>query len=87
MVMWCKIKNCDDCPYPDCVLTDAQAAERNAQYGAPSRESKKSRYDHAWYLAHKDEKRAKNAAYYLAHREEVKARVRKNSERRKAVKG
>ncbi len=81
--MWCRIKNCDDCPYPDCVLTDAQAAERNTQYGAPSRGSKKSMYDHAYYIAHKDEKRAKNAAYYSAHKERLKARA---NARRKAAK-
>lgn len=31
--MLCGVKNCDDCPYPDCVLTEQEALKRNNDEG------------------------------------------------------
>ena len=27
--MWCDIKDCDDCIYPDCILTETEAEKKN----------------------------------------------------------
>ena len=32
--MWCDIKDCDDCIYPDCILSEADKDEKISRYAS-----------------------------------------------------
>jgi len=81
--MKCNVKNCDDCPYPDCILSDEEAVIRAKEEGMFDQE-----------IAEREQRRLEarrraRLAYYYRHKEERIAyakeyQARKRREKREA---
>lgn len=70
-------KDCFNCKYDDCILTEEEAGKLDPKKYKMSEEARAKwreyfrKYHREWRKAHKEYERERHRRYYLQHREEI----------------